>query len=541
MSHTPEPRAAPTAPRSGSDDSAEGLPPHPAATSETSAAAGCADAAAAPLSPGAERPASRRALLAVGAALAASVLPRAAEAQRFVRPHTSRPPAPAANGDALLRLVRRITNGITEEELDLARSLGFRRYLEYHINYASIADTATDAYVAARCPALALSGTGLYQQDQNALLLQLAEATMYRAAFSKRQLYERMVHFWSDHFTIYYPKVNYLKLLDDRLVIRPNALGRFPNLLRASAHSPAMLEYLDNTRSRAGNVNQNYARELMELHSLGVDGGYTQTDVEEVTRCFTGWTIAGRGDFRFDPSGHDFGAKTVLGRSIPAMPSSAGAAGVQDGETVLDMLLVHPSTASFIATKLIRWLLQYDPPTALVTKVAATFTRTGGDVPAMLRDILTPANLLAAPAKYKQPYQLVVSALRATAPRVTNLSAISGGQMRIIGQPLFQWEDPDGYPDAIDWWAGLILQRWNFASYLSTQNNASVTVDVAWLTQAGTPAAIASAIDRRLFGGAMPAELRQQIQAHAAAAPITATRVRETLALALSSSAFQWY
>ena len=113
-------------------------------------------------------------------------------------------------------------------------------------------------------------------------------------------------------------------------------------MLRASAHSPAMLEYLDNTRSRRNNVNQNYAREIMELHTLGVDGGYTQTDVEEVTRCLTGWTIQGRGEFRFDPTGHDFTAKTVLGNAIPAMPQTAGAAGIQDGETVLDILVASP-------------------------------------------------------------------------------------------------------------------------------------------------------------------------------------------------------
>ncbi|MGH7554709.1 MAG: DUF1800 domain-containing protein, partial [Longimicrobiales bacterium] len=465
-------------------------------------------------------------------------------AQRIVRPHTTRPKAPPASGDSVLRLVRRITNGVTEEEMARAKSLGFRGYLEYQLRYTAINDSEVENIVAQRYPALAQDGLGLYQQDQNVLMNQLSEATMYRAAFSKRQLYERMVHFWTDHFTIYFPKVGYLKVLDDREVIRRHALGKFSDMLRASAHSPAMLEYLDNTRSRGRNVNQNYARELMELHTLGVDGGYTQTDVEEVTRCLTGWTIQGgnlRGQFRFDPSGHDFTEKTVLGTVIPAMPTSPGAAGVQDGEKVLDLLLAHPSTANFISFKMIRWLLQYDPPPALLTKVAATFTRTGGDIPSMIRDIVTAANLEAAPAKYRQPYQLVVAALRATRPTVTSLATIAGRELRVLGQSLFQWEDPDGYPDYVDWWAGLILQRWNFCSFLTSQTAGNTPVDVTALMLVNTPVAITEAIGKRAFAGEMPADLKQQITTYLSAVPVTANRVREAFALALSSSSFQWF
>ncbi|MBI4519575.1 MAG: DUF1800 domain-containing protein [Gemmatimonadetes bacterium] len=487
--------------------------------------------------------ATRRQLFRLGGALAAATLltARNASAQRVVRPHTTRPKSPPAPGDSLVRLVRRITNGVTEEELSRARSMGFKRYLEYHLNPAAIDDHEVETFVSTNYPALTLDGLGLYQLDRKILENQLVEATLYRAAFSQRQLYERMVHFWSDHFTIYYPKVQYLKVIDDREVIRKHALGKFPDMLRASAHSPAMLEYLDNTRSRGRNVNQNYARELMELHTLGVDGGYTQTDVEEVTRCLTGWTIQGRGNFRFDPAGHDFTAKTVLGTAIPAMSPSAGEQGIQDGETVLNILLAHPSTAKFISTKMIRWLLQYDPPAALVEKVAATFTRTGGDIPSMIRNIMTPANLLAAPAKYRQPYQLVLAALRATQPKVTRIAGIATRQLSVLGQPLFYWEDPDGYPDNVDWWAGLILQRWNFASYLTSLTAGDVVVDVTPLMKVNTAAGITEAINQRAFGGEMPASLKQHVSAHLTAVPITTTRVREAFALALSSTSFQWF
>jgi uncharacterized protein (DUF1800 family) len=484
---------------------------------------------------------SRRQLFAAGAAMAAAaLLPRRLAAQRIVRPNTTLPKPPPASGDLLLRLVRRVTNGVTEEELALAKSLGFRRYLEYHLDYESINDSAVQNVITTRFPNLALDGAGLYTQNQTTLLQQLAEATLYRAAFSKRQLYERMVHFWSDHFNIYYPKVNYLKLVDDRNVVRANALGTFPDILRASAHSPAMLEYLDNTRSRRGNVNQNYARELMELHTLGVDGGYTQTDVEEVTRILTGWTIQNRDQFRFDSANHDYGAKIALGTNFPAM-TQGSAQGLMEGENLLTMLIEHPSTAKFIALKMTRWLLQYDPAPTTVMAVADAYTQTGGDIRAMIRVILTPANLQAAPAKYRQPYQLVLAALRATKPTITNGAAISSTQQRILGQPLFEWEDPDGYPDSVYWWAGTILQRWNFASYLAGLATGNVIVDVAPLMAAGTPAGITQVISKRAFGGDMPAAVKAQVVAYLSAAAISTTRVREAFALALSSNAFQWY
>jgi uncharacterized protein (DUF1800 family) len=484
---------------------------------------------------------SRRRMLAMGAALATSMLvPRQSAAQRVVRPSTLKPRMAPATGDSLLRLVRRVTNGVTPEELTTARSMGYNRYLESQLNYEAIDDSAVDAFVQANYPQVHQEGTTLYTQDRALLFNIFQEATVYRAAFSKRQLYERMVNFWADHFNILYEKVNYLLVIDNREVIRANALGNFGDMLRASAHSPAMLEYLDNTRSRVGNVNQNYAREIMELHTLGVDGGYTQTDVEEVTRAFTGWTLQGRGVFRFDPTGHDFGAKTILGTTLPATAPSTGAAGISDGERVLDMLLAHPSTAQYVSYKMIRWLLRYDPPAELVDTVAATFTRTSGDIKSMIRDIVKPANLLAAPAKYRQPYHFMLAALRATQPRVTSVAALRG-QLNQLGQPLYGWSDPDGYPDNVEWWSGTILQRWNFANYLGARNAAELGVDVAPLMAVSTPDAITEAINQRVFAGAMSSALKQDVTAYLARVAITQTRVREALALALSSSEFQWY
>ncbi len=490
---------------------------------------------------------SRRDLLKIGAVLAgASLLPtRGARAQRIARPRPkifSGFTANAANPgkEAQTRLVRRVTHGITDEDVQRVKQLGFTRYLEEQLNHTNINDSVVEQYVSATFPTLAQDHTTLYNMDQRVVFDQLTRGTFYRAAYSKRQLYERMVEFWSDHFNINWDKIQYLQITDQREVIRKHAFGKFPDMLRASAHSPAMLAYLDNTLSRVNRVNQNYAREILELHTLGVDGGYTQQDVEEATRILTGWTLRNRGEFYFDPTGHDFGAKTVMGRSYPAQPTSVGVAAIAEGEQLLTFLVAHPSTAKFIATKMSRWMLQYDPPPAVVDAVAAEYTRTGGDIKAMLRKILTPANLMAAPAKYKRPNHLIVSTVRSLKPNVTNQARLAFNYALYLGMPYFQWDDPDGYPDRIDFWAGTILLRWNYGNYIAT-NTTDARVDVARFRTVDTPDGICNAISQHCFGSEMPVSLRQQLTTFLTAAPMTEARVRDALALAVSSSAFMYY
>ncbi|MEP7380758.1 MAG: DUF1800 domain-containing protein [Gemmatimonadota bacterium] len=441
---------------------------------------------------------------------------------------------------ALTRLVRRVTNGVTEDELKLAQKLGYNGYINYHLGYSKIEDGATQTFVGQNYPLLTQTGDQLYNIDQRLVIDQLTEGALYRAAFSKRQLYERMVECWSDHFNIAFPQVNYLKLVDDRDVIRKYALGRFPDLLKASAHSPAMLEYLDNTRNRQRTLNENYAREIMELHTLGTAGGYTQGDVRELARVFTGWTIAGRGTFTFDPTGHDFGAKTVMGQLFQAMPTSAGAAAKSEGDQMLDFLTAHPNTAKFIGRKLLRWLLEYEPSAAQITAVANVYTRTQGDIPAMVRAVLSPANVAAAAPKFKRPYHFLVSSLRATKPAVRKVSTLADRWLRLLGQPLFYWDPPDGYPDRADYWAGGVMQRWNFAVYLTTASG-EVTMDINRFIAVNTPEGVTAAINKELFAGEMPDRLKGQLTTYLAAQPnVTQARAREAVALALSSSTFQW-
>lgn len=441
--------------------------------------------------------------------------------------------------DPVGRLVRRTTLGITKDELARAKALGFSKYLEEQLKPSVIDDRAVAAFVATNYATLRMSADQLYGEDLGKVMTEIQDATIYRAAFSKRQLYERMVEFWSDHFNIDRNNVGYLKTTDDRDVIRRHAMGRFPELLKSSAHSAAMMEYLDQTSSRRGNINENYAREIMELHSIGVDGGYTQQDVNELARVLTGWTVTGMGVFTYDAGIHDFGPKRVLGKTIPATAPGKGLAGKAEADAMIEMLALHPKTALYIATKLTKFLLQYDPTDAVVQTVVAEFLRTKGDIPSLIRVILTEQNLMLAPAKYKRPFHFAISAVRALGPGLTNVSLVRT-QINYMGQVLFAWETPDGYPDKMEFWSGLVLARWNaasaFASATGTTFNFDVTPFVGTSAETG-----ADLIIERVFGGEVPLSLRTRLVDFLRSGPTNTARVREAVSLALSSSQFQWY
>lgn len=466
------------------------------------------------------------------------------------------PPAVAADVDpgALLpKLVRRITLGLTPAELTLAQNLGYDGYLEYHLNHAAIPEDANLTTRLSALTTLNMIPLDLFPLQAGQVIGEISEAQLLRAILSKRQLFERMVEFWTDHFNIDITKGDdrYLKTYDDRTVIRPFALDTFPNLLNASAHSTAMLYYLDNTGSIAGNANENYARELLELHTLGADGGYTQTDVEQVARCLTGWTMWGRGQgantgtFRYDANRHDTGQKIVLGHVIPAR---SAAAGIQDGVDVLNILIDHPNTARYLATKMCRWFLSENPPTSVINAVAGVYTATRGDIKAMLREVLK-ANVVAeAPLKYKRPFHMFVSGLRAVNALVATTSAVRT-QLTGAGHQQFYWPTPDGYPDKVDFWGGFILPRWNFAA--SMMNSATsqtaggingVTVDhAAFFAGATTADAMADRINTTIFAGELPTAERNRLRDYLLPNAPTTLRQREALGLALSTPSFQWY
>lgn len=463
-----------------------------------------------------------------------------------IPPPLNRPPGidpAAAYVSPELRLARRVSFGLNAAEAARAKSMGYANYLEYQLAPEQIDDSAVDAFVATNFPLLAADLNTLFAANATTVQNQLTYATIYSSAYSQRQLYERLVEFWSDHFNISMEKVGYLKVVDDNAVIRQYAMTTFPQLLKASAHSPAMLLYLDQTMSQKNAPNQNYAREIMELHTLGVNGGYTQTDVAELSRVLTGWTIAGKGTFSFNSSLHDYGSKTVLGVTVPAASPATGAAAQAEGEGMLNVLSVHPSTATFISTKMLQYFLRYDPTPAQISAVAGVYSSTGGDIKAMLREVLSYNNVTTAPAKFKRPYHLVAAGLRALAPAVTAAGVTSlSGQVTTVGQQPFTWLTPDGFPDSIEYWSGNMLTRWNYGTFLSNTNNANtVQFNVTPFMTPPTAPAIVAAINTALFAGEMPPTLESELTNYVSTNPTNAATVRETIGLALSSSAFQYY
>jgi len=344
---------------------------------------------------------------------------------------------------------------------------------------------------------------------QQALPYDLNEAKLYRAIYSNRQLEEQMADFWFNHFNVYIDKGadRILTSTYERDAIRPHVFGKFRDLLEATAHSPAMLFYLDNWQSispdtvpvrrfakqkakQARGLNENYARELMELHTLGVDGGYTQKDIIEVARCFTGWTIKQPnrgGEFIYNDRVHDKGEKTVLGVKIPA------GGGQDDAEKVLDILARHPSTARFISTKLAKKFVADDPPPALIERMAKTFHDTDGDIRAVMSTLLDSKEFFsegAFQAKVKTPLELIVSAVRAADAQV-DFAIPLATQIGQLGEPLYRKIEPTGYSSANSEWvnSAALLARMNFALALADNRVPGSKVDATKF--ADDPAAVA--------------------------------------------------
>ncbi|MDQ2899570.1 MAG: DUF1800 family protein [Acidobacteriota bacterium] len=347
----------------------------------------------------------------------------------------------------------------------------------------------------------------------------LADGKLYRAVYSDRQLEEVLTDFWFNHFNVYLDKGadRYMVTSYERDAIRPHVLGNFKDLLLATAESPAMLFYLDNFQSvgpdplpakarkkNARGLNENYGRELMELHTLGVDGGYTQHDVTEVARCFTGWTIRDPqrgGSFQFNERAHDKGEKVVLGHVIPA------GGGMEDGLQVIDILVNHPSTARFISKSLAIRFVSDTPPASLIDKMANTFSATHGDLREVMKTMIFSPEFTgkeAWRAKFKTPLEMVASAIRATGGDVDYGFSLTQ-QLNVLGEPLYRKQEPTGYSNKnADWLnSAALLARMNFALALTNNKVPGVKIDLAKLDSSltdvsdGARAAIAQGLQDR--------------------------------------------
>ncbi len=480
-----------------------------------------------------------------------------------------------------LHLLNRITFGPRPGDLDRVRKMGLKAFMDEQLNpghiddspcekelegYSTLKMSSYDLFRAYPPAPFALKKANLDGVDPDKIkainekprkiLDELSAAKLIRAVDSRRQLQEVMTDFWFNHFNVSFQKnqVKWTLTSYEREVIRPRVFGRFRDLVGAVAHSPAMLEYLDNVNStvdpryvpedemsaypqmmammenRAGKpkqnagLNENYARELMELHTLGVDGGYTQQDVIEVARALTGWSFQGPYfllnpnhkyvdpatifQFQFHPRMHDLGEKVILGQKFG--PEEADSMAEHEGEEVLDLLCRQPATAHFISFELCRRFVSDNPPEGLVKKVAGKYMETDGEIKEMLRTLFTSPEFYSPKvylAKVKTPLEYLVSALRATNAKIEDPVKLSQ-YLAAMGEPLYQCEPPTGYPDDAKSWisSAELLNRMNYGLALLSNNRSQATVDLAQVV----PAAQTND-EKRILNGFFRAFLQNQV------------------------------
>jgi uncharacterized protein (DUF1800 family) len=400
----------------------------------------------------------------------------------------------------------RLAFGAKPGDVDRVMKTGVDRWIEQQLHPERIADREVDARLA-QYATLSMSSHEIYEQFEEPviearrqkkelneiidalpfekrprrLIEELSAQRLIRATDSERQLNEVMADFWLNHFNVFAQKGldRVLVTSYEREVIRPHMWGTFEELLRATAKSPAMLFYLDNARSRGGALNENYAREIMELHTLGVDGGYTQKDVTELARVFTGWSIQRPGEgegFVYRRYTHDRGEKTVLGVHFRA------GGGMEEGEQMIRVLAHHPATAHHIAYQLCQRLIADEPPASAVDRVAKTFLATGGDLRRTVQAVIDGPEFWDAKyyrAKMKTPFEYAVSAIRAVGARVDDPLPVAR-QLQQMGEGLYLSQPPTGYSDTAQAWtsSGGLMARLNFAVALAENRMPGMRVTV---------------------------------------------------------------
>jgi uncharacterized protein (DUF1800 family) len=424
------------------------------------------------------------------------------------------PESPWPKTKQALHVLERLAFGPRPGEVEKVAGEGVARWIGAQLRPAGIPDHAVEAKIK-KLPALSMSIEALHEtypqpkpmlaasgsasapapmmeppkEAPAAMVRQIVAQKILRATESERQLQEVLVDFWFNHFNVTSEKgqVRYYLHAYEREAIRPHVLGKFRELLGATARHPAMLFYLDNYLStveapdggdkKAKGLNENYGRELLELHTLGVDGGYTQDDVRETARAFTGWGIEQPGKaaaFRFHPKLHDDGEKHVLGQAL-------GGGGEKDGERVLDLLASHPSTARFIARKLCQKFHSDKPPEALLRRVAEAFTQSQGDLTRTYLALFTAPEFWSDQtfrSKTKTPFELVASSLRAVGAATEDAEPVSR-ELDKLGEPVYRCAPPTGYKETSDAWVstGGLLGRINFGLALGAGRIKGIAFD----------------------------------------------------------------
>lgn len=463
------------------------------------------------------------------------------------------PPAQAAEVSPELHLLNRITFGAQPEELRRVKVLGIARYLDQQLAPQRLQ----------RDPVLRRRMSGFRVLDLTRAQIERLEdgyeasrkaligGMVTRAIHSPAQLFERVMEFWSDHFNVASEGLEPDYVVFQREAIRKHAFGRFGDLLLATAQSPAMLYYLDNYLNVAEAPNENYAREVMELHTLGVDGGYTEEDVRNVARALTGWTVEDKkaGGFYFHLPSHDIAPKQVLGVNVPP------GRGIEDGLQVLQVLASHPSTARHVCRKLCVRFVSDDPPSTLVDHLAEVWSTTGGQIRAVLRALfLSPEFAASQGRKLRRGLDFAIGVMRASGTEVVEFYELAY-LLEGLAQLPYNWHPPNGYPDAAPAWinTGALLARWNTAFHLTDGAlNDPKGTRTQLLNLVGRPRtvdALVSTVSARVFGAPLTGAERVPYVTFASDGLGGATRVTRQLlerkagalfGLMLSSPAYQW-
>ncbi len=463
-------------------------------------------------------------------------------------PGSGLPAGPPAPRDTIAWLLSRATFGFTPEDAAEVAARGHDGWVDWQLNASSISDAALEQQLLQWpwlnvTPHEALADPSL---DPFELARDYKGVRLVRAVHSRRQLFERVVEFWADHFNVFMGR--FTRIYEDQDVWRAYALGSFRDLLGAVTRSSSMLAFLDNDDNIAGAGHENLAREILELHTLGVDGPYTENDVREFARCLTGWNYVSDaanpafGQFVFEAGNHDTGPKSVLGFSF------SGATGVNEVETILDYLANHPATIRFVTRRLAQWLIGDDVPEDAVTAGAVTWHQTSGNMKEVVRTLLskevTLPLVVAGTTKFRRPFEWICAVLRSTGVAVPNPAA-AHALMQRLGQAPFEWPAPDGYPDERSRWVGLVQPRWAIAAEFtraSTSDWAHTQGSLLSLV-AGVPrAGWAQRLNRVLTGHRLSPFDVASIQAHIQSLPAQASDsvvFAEALELAFSCPSFQ--
>jgi uncharacterized protein (DUF1800 family) len=466
----------------------------------------------------------------------------------------SPPPARADIGlsDPALHLLNRLSYGVRPADLRRAQSLGLAAYVDEQLSPERLRDPALRKQMA-RFRVLDYSRMQLehlengYEKARKALIAGMVT----RAVFARAQLLERMVEFWSDHFNVASDGVELDYVIFQREAIRKNALGKFSDLLLATAQSPAMLYYLDNFLNVAEAPNENYAREVMELHTLGVDGGYTEEDIRNVARALTGWTVEDKGNltFYFHLPTHDTAPKRVLGVDLPAFR------GIEDGLDVLRILAEHPSTARFVCRKLCVRFVSDRPPDSLVDALTATWISSGGQIKPVLRQLFLSSEFAASEGqKLRRGLDFAIGAMRAAGTELNDFYELES-MLDGLAQLPYNWHPPNGYPDVAPAWinTGALLSRWNAAFALTDgalHDRKGASTDL--LRQIGKPRtvdALVTAVSSWVYGMPLSGDARTPFVTFASdglggATVVTRERLNRKAGalygLMLASPAYQW-